>query len=351
MFLKKITLTNFRNYSALDFNFSSPVTVLAGNNAQGKSNFLESIYYLSTTKSPKADSDVEMIKRGEDVMRIQGIIDSAEGEVELEIAMQRIDDALSKRVKVNGVPRRVIDYIGNLSVVSFSPEDINLVNGSPSLRRWHIDLTLAGIDREYKNALTSYEEVVTSKNRVLKRIREGQGRVDELTFWSDKQLETGAIVSQKRQELFDFLNTTEKKFGDFSFEYLPSPISRERLEQYGNREIASASSLIGPHRDDFVFKLDDRDLSKFGSRGEHRTAVLDLKISESSFIEKKTNARPILLLDDVFSELDEKHQEHVVNLVSLQQTVIATVDLSDKVKDQLRGAVIINVDQGQFSLS
>lgn len=346
MFLKRIKLTNFRNYPALDFTFDRSVTVLIGDNAQGKSNFLESIYYLSTTKSPKADSDVEIIRRGEEVMRLQGDVD----EIQLEIAMQKIESSLSKRVKVNGIPRRAVDYIGNLSVVSFSPEDINLVNGPPSLRRWHIDLTLASIDRDYKNALTEYEEVVTSKNRVLKRIKEGLGRVDELTFWSDKQLETGSIVSKKRRELFDFLNSTERKFGDFSFEYLPSEINSERLEQYSGREIAAAASLIGPHRDDFCFKLEERDLSKFGSRGEHRTAVLDLKISESSFIESKTSSRPILLLDDVFSELDEKHQEHVVKLVSLQQTVIATVDLSPQIKEQLKESQIIRVEQGTFNL-
>lgn len=346
MFLKKIKLTNFRNYPSLDFEFTSNVTVLMGNNAQGKSNFLESIYYLATTKSPKADRDEEIIKEGESFLRLEGTLDD---ETSLEIGMQRLDDSLSKRARVNGIPRRVVDYIGNLSVVSFSPEDINLVTGTPSLRRWHVDLTLASVDRDYKRALTEYEGVVVNKNRILKRIREGVGRVDELLFWSDNQLKLGKVISQKRKELFDFLNGTEKKFGEFAFEYLPSSITADRLNEYQGREIASATSLVGPHRDDFRFRLGDRELEKYGSRGEHRTAVLDLKISEASFMEDKTSLRPVLLLDDVFSELDEEHQAHVVGLVSLQQTVIATVDIADHIKAQLTGARIIKVNRGEFN--
>ena len=361
MFLKRLKLTNFRNYPSLDFEFTTPLTILLGNNAQGKSNFLESIYLLATTKSPKADRDEEIIKNGEETLHVEAVVlgdavtpESSQERVEetvLQIAMQRTETGLLKRVKVNGIGRRVVDYIGNLTVVSFSPEDINLVTGSPSLRRWHIDLTLAQIDREYKTALTNYEEVVVRKNKLLKMIREGLSRVEELDFWLERQVEYGKVVTAKRLEFFTFLNSQGKKFGDFRFDYLMSEVSKERLSEYQSREIASATSLVGPHRDDFIFKLEDRDLSKYGSRGEHRTAVLDLKISEASFVENKLGNRPILLLDDVFSELDNAHKAHVVELVRLQQTVIAGVDLEDLIINELPEARIYRVKRGGVTYS
>jgi len=349
MFLKTLKLQNFRSYSRLGFEFKTPVTVLLGNNAQGKSNFLESIYFLSTTKSPKADRDEELIKSGEQVVRVQGTVDSGHETDDLEIVMVSDESGFNKRVKVNNLPRRVLDYIGHLSVVTFSPEDINLVTGSPSLRRWHIDLTLAQIDKQYKKCLTSYGEILVRKNRVLKMIREGEARVEELTFWTDQQLEYGKVVTDKRRELFQFLNSQERQFGDFSVVYDESKLNPERLREYQYREIAAAASLIGPHRDDFCFKLGDRNLAKFGSRGEHRTAVLDLKLSEASFIESKIGSRPILLLDDVFSELDKEHQKHVLKLVELQQTILAGVDLDEEIKSSLKSAAFFLVEEGRLT--
>ena len=219
------------------------------------------------------------------------------------------------------------------------------------MRRWHIDLTLAQIDREYKTALTNYEEVVVRKNKLLKMVREGLSRVEELEFWLERQIEYGKVVTAKRLDFFTFLNSQGKKFGDFRFDYLMSEVSKERLNEYQSREIASATSLVGPHRDDFIFKLEDRDLSKYGSRGEHRTAVLDLKISEASFVENKLGNRPILLLDDVFSELDNAHKAHVVELTKLQQTVIAGVDLEDLILNELPEAKIYRVREGGVTSS
>ncbi|MBI2011226.1 DNA replication and repair protein RecF [Candidatus Daviesbacteria bacterium] len=365
MFLNSLKLTNFRTYSKLDFKFKSPLTILVGDNAKGKSNFLESIYFLATTKSPKADKDEELIKKRQVVLRVEGEL---EDKTSLEIVMMSFGSGhsaelsrspqdkqrgLTKRVKVNKIPKRILDYIGNLAVVSFSPEDINLVTGAPSLRRWHIDLTLAQIDKEYKKVLTQYEEVVIKKNRILKKIKEGLGKMDELTFWLNQQINLGQIVTLKRADFFKFINSVEKKFGDYQFEYLKSETSKERLEEYLPREIASASSLIGPHRDDFKFiALDNgenKDLAHFGSRGEQRTAVLDLKIAEASFVEKILGKRPILLLDDVFSELDLNHREHVIALTELQQTIITAIELDYYLKDKLKEANIFSVENGQLN--
>lgn len=347
--MKRLVLSHFRNYQQLEFVFNSPIVILVGNNAQGKSNLLESIFLLATTKSPKAQRDEELIEKGASTCRLEGVIESGGDETTLEIIMHLQEGLFQKRVRVNGIPRRVIDYIGNLSVVLFLPEDINLVTGSPSLRRWHVDLTLAQIDREYKRALTNYGEVVKRRNRVLKSIQEGLSGRDELTFWSTQLLLEGEIVSQRRADFFAYLNSTERKFGECQFVLHQNILTPEKLQLYQDREIASATTLIGPHRDDFLFLQQGTDLAKFGSRGEQRTAVLDLKVSEASFVEHISGQRPILLLDDVFSELDERHREHVLALTKLQQTIIATVELDPYLESAFgESAQIVFVRNGEF---
>ena len=349
MLLKQLNLQNFRNYSSLDFPFEEKVTVLIGENAQGKTNFLESIYFLATTKSVKADRDEELIKAGESVLHVSGEVSNSES-TGLEIAMQLIDGKITKKIRVNGVPRRVSDYASHLTVVFFTPENINLVTGSPSLRRYQIDQTLSQVDREYKRTLSGYEGIIVRKNRVLKSIQEGLARKDQLTYWTDQQILLGALLTQKRQQYFDFINQTEKKFGNFQYIYKPSEVTLERLTEYEDREIASASSLVGPHRDDFQFYFETRDLSKYGSRGEQRTAVLDLKFSEVEYIEHILGERPVLLLDDIFSELDTSHRQHVIDLAFEQQTIIASVDWDQSLKVALKEAKVVEVTQGQLKM-
>jgi DNA replication and repair protein RecF len=347
MFLKQLKLRNFRNYTELEFPFKKDVTVLIGENAQGKTNFLESIYLLSTAKSAKADRDEELIKEGESSLYIEGEVENQHEEVKLEIAMQSVSGKLTKRTKVNGIPRRTADYCLNLAVVFFTPENINLVTGSPSLRRYQIDQTLSQIDKNYKRTLSSYENIIVRKNRILKSIQEGFAKKDQLTYWIDQQILLGAMLTQKRQEYFDFINTGEKKFGPFRYEYKPSEISLERWTEYQEKEIASANSLIGPHRDDFQFFYENRDLSKYGSRGEQRTAVLDLKFSEVEFVESILGERPILLLDDIFSELDSSHRQHVIDLAFQQQTIIASVDWDKSLEESLKEAKVVKVENGK----
>lgn len=334
MFLKSISLTNFRNYKKCNFEFVPGVTVLRGNNAQGKSSFLESIYFLATTKSPRVERDEQLITLGENLLLVGGDI---QNECALEIIVQLQDGVTKKKVKMNGLPKRASDYNGNLAAILFSPEDINLVIGSPGQRRYHLDLTLSQIDRQYKKNLSSYESIITRKNKILKGIRDGFAKKDELTFWSGQQILLGGLISAKRQELFNFLNSCKKKFGNFFLQYKPSRVSIERLKEYYAKEVEAATSLIGPHRDDFLFFLGDRDLGIFGSRGEQRTAVLDLKLAEVEYFEKMLGDRPILLLDDIFSELDEEHREHVLGISRFQQTIIAIVDMEEFVNTHLKG--------------
>jgi DNA replication and repair protein RecF len=411
MFLKNLKLTNFRNYSKLDFKFKTPITILYGNNAQGKTNFLEAVYFLATAKSTRADRDEEVIREGEEVVRVSGEVggeseesreseeskevknvissdsekspdsgkdksgdfstvsrnDRAGESVDLEIAMQLQEDRLMKRVKVNGLPKRVLDYSQNLAVVYFAPEDINLVKGAPSLRRDHLDSIICQVDREYKQALNKYEEVITKKNRVLKAIRDEFASLDQLTFWVDQQIHFGEVLTQKRQEFFSYINSLEKKFGEFNFEYVGNLLSLERLREYQNKEIESANSLIGPHRDDFRFLLGERgkgkggsgnasggsegrDLAKYGSRGEQRTAVMVLKLNEINFMEQVLKTRPLLLLDDIFSELDDDHKKYVFEIAKLQQSIISTVEIDEHLKEFFeKDAKIYEVKDGKIA--
>ncbi len=351
MLLKQINLNNFRNYQKLNLNFDERPALLLGNNAAGKSNLLEAIYLLSTGKSQRVGEEVELIKQGEEVGRVDGLLG---GETSLEIGMQVVDGVFSKRVKVNGISRRVVDFIGNLPAVIFYPSDINMVTGAPALRRWHLDLSLAQMDPNYKRSLTLYEQVLTNRNKVLKRIREGLGKADELSYWTSELIKYGDSLSHVRAAFLEFLSNLETPLGKFRFPYMKSELSDEKLNQYHVREIAAAATLVGPHRDNFEVQirnsnLEIRNLSRFGSRGEQRTATLAFKLGALEYMALSLGKRPILLLDDVFSELDVEHRAHVVEVVGKQQTIIATVELENIPKEFLDQARILKVEDGKIS--
>ncbi len=353
MFLKNFNLTNFRNYSQLELEFDTRPTIFVGNNAAGKSNILEAVYLLSTTKSQRVENEDELIKEGEEFLKVEGFTTDdlmAGGDTELLVIINKPTSEVSfrKKVLVNGISRRTVDFIGNLPAVIFYPSDINMVTGPPSLRRWHLDLALAQIDPGYKKALTLYEQFLTARNRVLKRIREGQGRSDELKYWTDELVEKGEGVRVKREEFFQFINSLQTPLGEFRFEYRQSPISVEKLQETNGREVAAAATLIGPHRDDYAIQLEGRNLAHFGSRGEQRMATLAFKLAQLEYMAKILGKRPILLLDDVFSELDSDHRAHVVKVVGRQQTIMTGVELENIPQDFLHSSRILRVEEGKI---
>ncbi len=349
MFLKSLNLTNFRNYSNLDLKFDNRPTILIGDNAAGKSNILEAVYLLSIAKSLRVEVEDELIKNEDSFAKVEGFLTEPETELLVIINRQAEEMTFRKKVLVNGIPRRTVDFIGNLPAVIFYPSDINMVTGPPSLRRWHLDLGLAQIDPSYKKALTLYEQFLTSRNRVLKMVRERQAKLDELDYWTSGVVQNGEVITKKRLIFFDFINQLEKPLGEFRFEHKPSEVTVEKLIETNGREVAAAATLIGPHRDDFKLYLEDRDLAIFGSRGEQRTATLAFKLSQLEYMAKVLGKRPILLLDDVFSELDADHRAHVVEIVSKQQTIIATVELENIPKTFLDSARILRVEDGKIS--
>lgn len=346
MFLKSLHLTNFRNYSRLELNFDSGPTVLVGSNAAGKSNLLEAVYLLSSAKSLRAQKEEELIKKGAEFVKIEGTLEN-NGETELAVIVSRPQaEFFKKKVLVNGIPRRTVDFIGLLPAVIFYPSDINLITGAPSLRRWHLDLALAQADPSYKKSLTLYEQFLTSRNKVLKRIKEGLGKTDELFYWTQGLVKEGAFISSKRKRFFEFAAQLIKLLGKFRFEYKPNEATEERLSETLVREIAASATLIGPHRDDFDIYLGDRHMAHYGSRGEQRTGTLAFKLAQLEYMAQVLGQRPLLLLDDVFSELDANHRAHVVEIVSKQQTIIATVELENIPQEFLDSARILKVNEG-----
>ena len=339
--VSKLRLNAFRNFKTKLLEFSDGVSVIIGPNASGKTNILESIFLLSTGKSFRAHLEEEMVNYDTDISRIKGRTKS-DGEInDLEVILTRglIDIGKSapekvarKRLMLNGVAKRLVDFAGNFRVALFGPWDLDLVTESPSLRRKFLDTVLSQVDREYRRASLSYEKGLRQRNKLLLRIREEGLSRSQLLFWDRLLVKNGDYIAHAREEFIGFINaTSELDDQSFSLEYDKSAISEARLEQYAEEEVAAATTLVGPHRDDIIFqirvaKAENRNLATYGSRGEQRMGVLWLKLAELAFVEAKTGERPTLLLDDIFSELDHKHREIVIKVAQNQQTVITTAD-------------------------
>lgn len=311
------------------FAFSPQTTLIVGPNASGKTNILEAIMLLATAKSFRADQDREAIRWKEHRATVQCHLSNAEGVTRLELSIANGDGGEqrtpSKAYFVNGVPRRQVDFMGHLRAVLFWPEHLELVTNSPSLRRSYLDSVLVQVDREYRRNLLSYERGLRQRNRLLHMISDGRASREHLLFWNQLLVKAGGYLTQKRSELIDFYNRHSWEKG-YAISYGKSVISDARLKQYADEEVAAKATLVGPHRDDFLVSMGGNNLSKYGSRGEQRLAVLWMKRAELAFITERVGERPILLLDDMFSELDSRHRQLVVELIGRQQTILTSSD-------------------------
>lgn len=309
MKIDKLSLQSFRNYTQKEFEFGNK-TLIVGENGVGKTNILEAIYLLATGKSFRADRDAELLSYGQQfsIINLQFSINNQFSNLQITITDR-------KKFEVNGIPRRQMDFVGKLRAVLFAPQDMELVTGSPSHRRKYLDFVICQKDREYRRCLLSFEKGLRQRNKLLSMIREGLANRSQLYFWDKLLIKNGDYITLKRGEYLQSL------VGDYTTFYDKSIITEERLKQYEVEEVAAATTLVGPHRDDFVINFSNKDISKYGSRGEQRMAILWLKQGEIKFL----GDDPILLLDDIFSELDHKHRELVSNLVrSYPGQVIAT---------------------------
>jgi len=365
MILTSVALQNFRNYQKAQFQFSEDTTLIIGPNTTGKTNILEAIVLCATGKSFRAERDSEVIRWGQEVTHITAEVaphHAVQGSPQLQDELTKLEIVVTtglvggqkappKKYLVNGIPRRMLDFVGNLRVVLFWPEDLELVTDSPSLRRKYLDTVLMQVDREYRRNLASYERGLRQRNRLLDVINEGKASRSQLLFWNQLLIKAGGYLTNKRAEFIDFINMYRASRIVYHVIYDKSIISESRLTQYTSEEIAAKATLVGPHRDDFHILMqeksreseEEQDLSRFGSRGEQRLAVLWLKLCELAYIEHETGERPILLLDDIFSELDVEHRKLVSSILGKQQTVITSTDVHGIPKEYIRGMTIISL--------
>jgi len=366
MLLTSLSLNSFRNYKKCNFKFSPEITVIIGPNATGKTNILEAISLLSTGKSFKADKQDQIVHYDKEVAIVAG----KEKDVIYEIVTTRGviagQKVQKKKYMINGVTKRSIDFVGHIKSVLFWPEDLDLVTDSPALRRRYLNNVLIQVDMEYRRRVKTYEKVMRQRNRLLESIREGQASLDQLGYWDEILISAGQYITKKRQEYVHYVNSywkvRDEKLNIFDkggfdlsiyeIEYDKSVISADRLKTYQEAEIASATTLVGPHRDDIIFyktdkgkqRKDRKNLSHFGSRGEQRLGVLWLKLGELQYIYEKTSTKPILLLDDIFSELDSEHRQFVYTLITQQQTIITTTDINIVLPEVRKTAGVITLE-------
>jgi DNA replication and repair protein RecF len=356
MKIKTIHLTNFRNW--VDFNLEfSPVTILIGPNGRGKTNVAEAVWFLSTGKSWRTNRDAEAINWLNDFARIEAEVGENEP-VKINLVLQRNptkDRPSPKILKINDVKKRLIDLLGFTPAVLFSPESIQILDGAPALRRRFLDIMLAQIDHKYALSLLEYNKVLKERNKLLQLIKNHRGKPDELDFWDIKLTEYGVEIINKRQEAIKFFNKVlNQAYSEISgreetlkLSYKASVDSERLADQLAvsrDRDIEQSSSNYGPHRDDLIFLLDGRDITTFGSRGEYRSAVLALKMAELQFMQDKLGQRPILILDDIFSELDFDRRMKLAKIVVLQQTIVTTTDLDHIDKSLQKEAKIVDIN-------
>jgi len=403
MRIEHLSLTNFRNYARLELDFSGHTTLLQGDNAQGKTNLLEAIYYLATTRSPYAGAEHELVNwlaENQDLphARLVAQVRKGDDSLRIEITLVRTQSSQAnspsyrKHIKVNGVNKRALDLVGQVNVVLFLPEDIDLVAGSPSGRRRYLDATLCQIDPRYCRTLQKYNRVLTQRNHLLRTLREREGDRDQLLFWDRSLVENGVYLVARRQNVIGELDrlvqaihlelTGQKERLRLRYEpsfdparsppdyQLPLELDlpsepgihqlginlsqvaeafRAQLREIRRREILQGMSLIGPHRDDMRFSAGGIDLTTYGSRGQQRTAALALKLAEVKLIGQEVGEQPILLLDDVMSELDDARRGYLMRMIDgAQQAILTTTDLKAYSIEFLAEVTLLRVKEGRI---
>jgi DNA replication and repair protein RecF len=344
MHLHGISLQHFRNYTQQTFLFPQQTTIIVGNNAAGKTSIIEAIHLLSTGESFRAEQVAEMIQFDQEIGRVKAKVvggateAEAETETELEVMLTRGElqgkRTSSRLYTVNQVRRLKKSFVGHFFTVVFRPEDMRLIEGSPSRRRNFIDTVLNVTSREYAVSLKTYEEALKRRNRLLQQVQEGLMQRTVLAYWNALLLKHGQVIQEQRRQFFAFF--AEVSFPlSFTVEYQPSLINDGRMAEYADREIAAGHTLIGPHKDDFFVQLDGvKNVALYGSRGQQRLAVLWLKMCELEFVKQVTKTQPILLLDDILSELDAEHRQDVFSLLNQGQAILTTTE--EKMAEEIR---------------
>lgn len=325
--LAKLTLKNFRNHKNFTYNFPL-TTVIIGRNTVGKSSILEAIQFLSLGKSFKAQKDMDVISEGSDFARVEAIAEEIDGKTNLVCILALKDGRFTKKYLVNNVARRQNEFSSHFPSVLFTPEDLEIITDTPSIRRNYINNILSQTDKKYKMAISIYEKALRHRNRMLYLMREGKKLFSpaDFEYWDGILINNGGIITELREQFVNYINNSKKEIFEFDIFYDKSTITEERLLKYYDAERATATTLVGPNRDDFFFYFPETEklISEFGSRGQQRLTIFQMKILETYYIKEKLNETPTLLLDDIFSELDNENIHRVLDLLPNQQTITTT---------------------------
>ncbi len=372
MLLKHLVLQNFRSYSQANFIFSADITVIIGPNTAGKTNLADAIYLLSAGKSSKGSIDSSLIHFGKEIGRIKGqvtqpvipdssalsslpkgLIGDPEEDLDshlrgndndekttLEVVLmtpQYNNGRFGKKYLVNDVAKSRTNFLGHLPLVLFRPEELDIIIDGPSVRRNFLNEVLEQVDREYVASLLFYERALRQRNALLGRAKDAASNAvnarnvynEQFTYWDELIISHGQLLTRQREAFIDWLNAQKKEIIDFSIIYDHSKISSERLLQYKDAETSAGVTLVGPHRDDFYIELpkiqgEKRNVRVFGSRGQQRLVVLQLKLLQIQFMTEKLGEKPLLVLDDIFSELDSAHIQLVLEKIIGMQVIVTT---------------------------
>jgi DNA replication and repair protein RecF len=394
MRLRRLQLSNYRNFLRLDLTLPSGPIVVVGGNAQGKSNLLEAVYLLSALRSTRAESDGELIQRGASageggppLGRLVGEVERKDGPLRLEVAIVGRDRGGSapssgvhsiphahKVVRVNGVGRRLAEAVGALNAVLFTAHDMDLIDGPPSVRRRYLDVTISQVDGGYLRALQRYAKVLQQRNHLLKRVQEGSAQRSELTFWTEELVQEGSHIVRARALTVSALAPLAASAHaalaggqeELALVYQPQlggavdgvgaarlgpeelgAVFGEVVARWSEREIAAGASLLGPHRDDLLFLLDGMSAAAFSSRAQERTIALALRLAEARYLREHRDDSPVLLLDDVLSELDSQRRGAVLDAIAdYEQVLVTATDLDRFSREFLVLAALHRVADG-----
>lgn len=369
MYMKELVLENFRNYESLQLTFENKVNVILGENAQGKTNVLEAIYVLAMAKSHRTSNDKDLIRWDEEYAKIEGRVEKRHTSIPLELTISK----KGKKAKSNHIEQqRLSQYVGNLNVVMFAPEDLHLVKGSPQVRRRFIDMEIGQISPVYLHDISQYQKVLQQRNHYLKQLQANKQHDKTMLEVLNEQLITLAVkIVQKR---FEFIRLLEewaqpihsgisRGLEKLKIDYRPSidvledddwskmvEVFEEKISSQKEREIERGVTLIGPHRDELVFMVNGKNVHTFGSQGQQRTTALSVKLAEIELICSEIGEYPVLLLDDVLSELDDFRQSHLLNTIREKVQTFVTTTSTDGIHHQtLKEADTFHVVAGRVS--
>lgn len=367
MRIEHLKLINFRNYDYLELDFSKNINIFIGNNGQGKTNILESIYVLSLSKSNRYGIDSDLIQFTKESAKIEGLIRNDDLLKKQEVLINK----LKKQLYVNGKEiRKTRDYISNFCVISFSPDDLDIIKGSPSIRRNVLNIDISQIHNNYINYLNEYNSIIKIRNEYLKKINlNGNSDYRYLDIINDKLIEKADKIYAYRflflEEINKNINTIYKKItglenlsikydnnlnlNRYSKEEIYNKF-KQKFKKYLNQELMQGITLTGPHRDDFIFLLNGMDMKNYASQGQQRMAIIAFKICELYVFKKVLGSYPVLLLDDIFSEIDTKKRNKIIKFLKNDiQTIITTTDINDIESSLLIDSTIYNISNSKVT--